>query len=72
MIVARWPPFSPHRLEYAEVKALAPTNANPIIMKYIALPMPAMPRYTTDIYATTEANKRYITVYITVFISSHS
>jgi hypothetical protein len=52
-----------------EVKALAPTNVNPIIMRKTAFPKPAMPRYTTDIYATAEANRRYIAVYITVFIS---
>lgn len=69
MIVAHWPPFSPHHLEYVEVKALAPTNAKPIIMRNIAFPIPAMPRYTTDIYATAEANRRYIAVYIAVFIS---
>jgi hypothetical protein len=68
IIVAHWPPFSPHRLEYAEVKALAPTNANPIIVRNIAIPMPVMPRYTTDIYATVKANKRYIAVYMIVFI----
>src|SRR3989304_5996284 len=72
MIVAHWPPFSPHHLEYVEVKALAPTNANPIIIRNIPTPIPAMPRYTIDMYATVKANKRYITVYITVFILSHS
>ncbi len=68
MTVARCPPFSPHHLEYVEVKALTPTNAKPIIMRNTAVPIPAMPRYTIDIYAKAEANKRYIIVYITVFI----
>lgn len=68
MMVANCPPFSPHCLEYAEVKALAPTTAKPIIMRTIAFPIPALPRYTTDIYATAEANRRYSAVYIIVFI----
>lgn len=58
MIVAHWPPFSPHQREYKAVKELAPANINPVIMRNIAFPMPAIPRYTTDIYAAAEANRR--------------
>lgn len=72
MIVAHWPPLSPHHLEYVEVKALKPTNTNPDIIKAIAFPMLALPKYATDIYATEKANRRYIVVYIIVLMPHES
>src|SRR5574341_93334 len=68
MIVAHWPPFSPHRRENADVKALAPTSANPVIIRNTAIAIPAMPRCATDTYATEEARRRYVIVYSTVFM----
>jgi hypothetical protein len=37
-------------------------------MRAIAFPIPTTPRYTTDIYATADASRRYIAVYIIVLI----
>src|SRR3990172_9265476 len=57
-IVAICPPFSPHQREKTAVNALAPTSVNPVIMKNITAPIPAVPRYKTDRDATVKAIKR--------------